>query len=138
MREFIFVYGTLRPPQGGSNPVLSFNYPQIVPFLHGVEQAVLFGAELYGLGSFPAAIPGDGEIFGDLLEIDPAAFEVLDPLEGHPEVYRRERVRVRTEGGDVEAWIYWAPEELSLTGVRIEDGNWLGPEKGDRGGENPS
>jgi gamma-glutamylcyclotransferase (GGCT)/AIG2-like uncharacterized protein YtfP len=123
--ERLFVYGTLRPPSGGSNPVLSFNYPKIVPFLRSVEPAVLSGAELYDLGSFPAAIRGAGEIIGNLLEIDPAAFEVLDPLEGHPEVYRREGVRVRTEAGEVQAWIYWAPEELAQMGDRIENGDWL-------------
>jgi gamma-glutamylcyclotransferase (GGCT)/AIG2-like uncharacterized protein YtfP len=105
--------------------VLSFNYPKILPFLLGQQPATLSGADLYDLGSFPAAIPGEGKIVGVLLEIDPAAFEVLDPLEGHPDVYRRERVRVRADGGEVEAWIYWAPEELALSGTRVEEGEWL-------------
>ena len=126
MIERLFVYGTLRPPTGGSLPVLSFNFPRVEPYLHGQTPALLPGAELYDLGSFPAAIPGDGEVVGVLFEIEPEAFEVLDPLEGHPEIYRRERVAVRTEEGVVEAWIYWAPEELALMGTRIETGDWLG------------
>ncbi len=128
MTEFLFVYGTLRPPAGGSSPILSFNYPKIVPFLLNERPAALSGADLYDLGSFPAAIPGEGTIIGVLLELDPAAFELLDPLEGHPEMYRRERVRVRTEADEVEAWIYWAPEDLALTGLRVQNGDWLSKE----------
>ena len=72
MHELLFVYGTLRPPTGASNPVLSFNYPKIMPYLHRQWPARLPGAELYDLGSFPAAVPGTGELTGVLLEIDPA------------------------------------------------------------------
>jgi len=88
-------------------------------------EAWLDGADLFDLGSFPAAIPGSGRVVGTILEIDEAAFEVLDPLEGHPELYHRELVRANTQDGPLEAWIYWAPEDLALEGVRIESGDWL-------------
>lgn len=121
----LFVYGTLRPPIKESDRVLCFNHSKILPFLHSSRPARIIGAELYDMGSFPAAIPGDGILQGVLLAIDPAALEILDPLEGHPELYRRARVDVETAEGSVEAWVYWAPEDLALSGEKIENGNWL-------------
>ena len=129
---YLFVYGTLRPPVEGSEEMLSFNYPKIVPFLRGETEAVLENADLYDLGSFPAAIRGTRRVKGVLFEIDPLAFTVLDPLEGHPEVYHREEVQVQTADGEKKAWVYWAPVDLALTGVLMESGDWLAksPESG--------
>ena len=126
---FLFVYGTLRPPIPGSEKILSFNYPKILPFLRGEVDAVLEGADLYDLGSFPAAIPGTNRLKGVVLELDPAAFDVLDPLEGHPDLYYREEVVVETAKGARTAWIYWAPEDLAHTGTLLVSGDWLEPRK---------
>ncbi len=123
--ERLFVYGTLRPPLPDSEPVDSFNFPKVLPFLHKRSPAKLNGAELFDMNSFPAAVPGTGVIVGELLEIRSTAFEVLDPLEGHPDFYFRGRVTVETLDGDVEAWMYWAPEAFARKGVRIENGDWL-------------
>lgn len=124
-RTHLFVYGTLRPPREDRSPVYSVNYPKIVPFLHSIQEAWVDGAELYDLGAYPAAIPGDGRVIGALLEIDRAAFDLLDPLEGHPDLYHREIVQAQTRSGPVDAWIYWAPEDLALEGVRVGSGDWL-------------
>ena len=123
--ELLFVYGTLRPPLEEKQRVLCFNHPRVLPFLHSCRPARLPGAELYDLGSFPAAIPGEGTLHGALLEIDRQAFDMLDPLEGHPELYVRTKVMVQAGENDVEAWIYWAPEDLAHAGKRMPGGDWL-------------
>lgn len=126
MKEFLFVYGTLRPPKTNSRPVDSFNYPKIETFVQSIQPAELFDAVLFDFGSFPGARPGVGVIIGEVLEIQYEALAVTDPLEGHPELYYRERVTVKTETGSIQAWIYWAPGEAILTGPVITNGDWLG------------
>jgi len=122
----LFVYGTLLSPKEWSDPVDSHNFEKVAPFLQEIMPAFLEGAVLYDFGSFPGAYPGKGEIAGEVQVIDPLAFEVLDPLEGHPGLYYREKVIARLQdAGPVEAWIYWAPETLRFSGEKIEHGDWL-------------
>jgi gamma-glutamylcyclotransferase (GGCT)/AIG2-like uncharacterized protein YtfP len=122
----IFVYGTLLPPRPGSNPADSFNFEKVAVFIHNIVPARLRGAALYDFGSFPGAYRAEGTIQGFVLQVDPLALEVLDPLEGHPDMYYREQVTVESQDGEMEAWIYWAPNELKPMGTPIPNGDWLG------------
>jgi gamma-glutamylcyclotransferase (GGCT)/AIG2-like uncharacterized protein YtfP len=121
----LFVYGTLRPPQPGSIRADSFNYPKIENKIHQSQPAWIQDAEIYDLGSFPGARPGTGRVAGEVLELEPDVFSLLDPLEGHPEVFRREQVVANTPEGPVEAWIYWAPADLTAGREKISGGDWL-------------
>ena len=122
---FLFVYGTLRPPRPDSLPVDSFNYPKIAELVRGVTPARLPDAVLYDFGSFPGARPGAGTVIGEILQLAGTAFRILDPLEGHPDLYRRELVTVETDADARRAWVYWAAADLAETGTRIENGDWL-------------
>lgn len=52
------------------------------------------------------------QIFGELYRVDELTLTIVDRLEGHPEWYRREEVRVVTEeGSNVTAWLYFYPEK---------------------------
>ncbi len=127
MAEFeqVFVYGTLRPPQPDTPLNDSRYYPQIAPYVEEVVAASLPKADLYDLGSYPAARPGQGTIRGDLLTVEAAALAIMDQIEGHPTFFRRSRVAVNTENGPVEAWVYWAPEGITLGKRRIGSGDWF-------------
>ncbi len=51
-------------------------------------------------------------IKGEVYEVDDATLSAIDHLEGHPEVYKRELVKVILENGEeIDAWIYFYPEK---------------------------
>ena len=99
----LFVYGTLMP--GGSN------HDQIEDHVQVAKPGTVEGI-LVDLGAFPALVPGAGIVKGVLLEINPAALETADRIEGyHPDrdrcLYLREEVIVRFEDGqEAVAWTY--------------------------------
>lgn len=123
--QYLFVYGTLRPPKANTPPDDTRYYPAIADLIRSHQPATLAGAELYDLGAYPAATPGEGVIHGDLLQVDAAALPIADRIEGHPAFYRRAAVAVQTRQGAVTAWIYWAPPGLTTGRTRITQGDWF-------------
>ncbi len=123
--EPLFVYGTLRPPRNDTALGDSRYYARIADYVVAHQPATLAAADLYDLGSYPAATPGQGVLQGDLLTLDPAALPITDSIEGHPTFFRRQRVTVQTANGNAAAWIYWAPPGLTVRQRRIENGDWL-------------
>lgn len=67
--EYLFVYGTLRPPQSHTPAYASQYFPQIAPYLVSHAPARVLNAELYSLGAYPAAVAGEGTVVGDLLTL---------------------------------------------------------------------
>ncbi len=130
--EKVFVYGTLRKPQGGKSPALTANHRVVEPYLIEVnEGALLERAAMIDLGPFPAIIHGVGTIKGDLLTIKDEGLPRIDRVEGHPHFYHRVRVNVAVMKDDglhiVEAWTYWGPGryELDRDNKVIRSGDWL-------------
>jgi len=123
--EQIFVYGTLRPPRPDTPQEDSRYYPRIETHVRDAVPARLAQAELFDLGTYPAARPGEGVVQGDLLTVEPAALAVMDRIEGHPHFFKREKVSVQTGAGPTRAWVYWAPKGLTLGRHRIAHGDWL-------------
>jgi gamma-glutamylaminecyclotransferase len=123
--ETLFVYGTLRPPQSNTPVDDSRYFSSIADHVLAHQPASVAGADLYDLGSYPAAIPGQGTLVGDLLQVESAALSIADRIEGHPTFYRRARVTAQTDDGDVEAWIYWAPAGLATGKRHVQNGDWF-------------
>ena len=92
----LFVYGTLRR-NGGATHLLG----ETARFL---GEATVAG-RLVALGPYSALVAGDGEVAGEVFEIDPAMLPRLDEYEGSE--YRRELLGARLTGNEiVEAWTY--------------------------------
>ena len=123
--KLVFVYGTLRPPQADTLAEDSRYYFEVAPYIKTAVPARLPAAEIFDLGTYPAAIPGTGEVKGDLLTVTPAALKIMDRIEGHPNFFRREWTNVRTENGTAMAWVYWAPRSLTLGHCPISGGDWF-------------
>src|SRR6186713_612684 len=130
MKDYLFVYGTLR-----KNYDLKLK-DRVKDELRYVGQAKV-GASLYDLGRYPGAIRSKGrnrdgrggagaagaaagpEVIGDvfLLEDPEKVFRVLDKYEGIPAPgspgsktaeFIREKSRVKLRNGKtIAAWIYW-------------------------------
>lgn len=113
--ERLLVYGLLR--QGLSLAGLMAGARPL-----GVRRVA--GFELYDLGSYPGATPGDGMLVAELYAMPPDCdWEALDAAEGvyeDPPLYRREVVAL--EDGVACLYVYARPiGEAS----RIASGDWL-------------
>ena len=61
---------------------------------------------MINLGSFPALVKGDGNVKGEVYEVNPATLGRLDRLEGAPSFYHRESINVEVSGQVVAAQAY--------------------------------
>lgn len=84
---------------------------------------------LYDTGrGYPAFVPDDagGEVRAELLTVTQATLSRMDRLEGHPSLYRRERVTAALSGGGVaEAWVY-VMNRMPRGAKVIGSGDWRG------------
>lgn len=110
----VFVYGTLK--RGCKNH-------SILKSARFLGEAKITGATMLDLGPFPCVIPGDGEVKGEIYQVNPAQLRMLDILEGHPNLYERHLTPL---GDDHFAWTYFLSPKQQLTGEEkvITDGYW--------------
>ncbi|AEV16929.1 MAG: gamma-glutamylcyclotransferase [Thermus sp.] len=109
--ERVFVYGTLKRGER-NHPLVAEGVKRVLPGY--VEGFALYhlppgGARPY---AYPAMVPGEGRVYGEVLFLPQEALPLLDALEDEGEEYRRVRVVVRTEEGPLEAWAYVYLEDL--------------------------
>lgn len=107
----IFVYGSLRRKQGNS---------------HWMTNAQLLGQhsvpdyQLYSLGHYPGAVPGNGTVRGEVYRVDAATMAELDELRTKAGEYARHLIQ--TPYGSAWMYVYQRPVDgLTL----IESGDWL-------------
>lgn len=107
----IFVYGSLRTSKGNS---------------HWMTNAQLLGNytienyQLYSLGHYPCAVPGNGTVQGEVYRIDNATLAELDALRTVGGEYARQLIQ--TPYGSAWMYVY----QRSVDGLTlIESGNWL-------------
>ncbi|MES9997732.1 gamma-glutamylcyclotransferase [Desulfovibrio aminophilus] len=116
-KHAVFVYGTLK--RGKPNHFF-LRGARFLGRAETVEPYALFEDEYPIVSRTPAV----GPVLGEVYSLDEKALRRLDVLEQHPEIYRREQVPVRLEGGVVrEAWLYFHPEPM---GRLIPSGDWSG------------
>ena len=105
--HLIFVYGTLK--QGfGNHRLLAGS-----KFLGTGSTNKKFA--MYSIG-FPFVCKDEpiSQIHGELYQVDDEILQNLDNLEGHPDWYRREKVKIYLDDGNtkpkMKAWIYFNPD----------------------------
>lgn len=126
--ERVFVYGSLR--QG------FWNFQNLLKGkVNSIVSAEIKG-NLYHLPEgYPAAIEGDGNVKGEVLElVDDDLLARLDSLEGYRGVgqnnlYERKKVNTRLKDGEeISCWVYFYSrgnlQHLKKKGVLITDGDW--------------
>lgn len=113
MSTRIFVYGTLK--RGGGN--WRYHLKGKAKF---ITEAQIHGT-MYHLGGFPAiSLHGDGNIHGEIFEVDDDTLASCDRLEGHPRWYVR--TPVQTSRGPAEVYVM---NQLDGSDTRtIKDGIW--------------
>jgi gamma-glutamylcyclotransferase (GGCT)/AIG2-like uncharacterized protein YtfP len=110
MRDYLFVYGTLRPKQADSEVA------DIVKRLRKVGAARVRG-RLYDFGDYPGAVidaSSNTAVHGELVELpDQTTLEALDQYEEFDSsrpaksLFVRKKAKITlADGRNVEAWIY--------------------------------
>eukprot|EP00049_Salpingoeca_infusionum_P027118 m.30583 g.30583 ORF g.30583 m.30583 type:complete len:122 (+) comp9294_c0_seq2:223-588(+) len=114
MRNLVFAYGTLR--KGESNH-------------HFLESSKLLGNfctppryTMYNIGPYPGLIEGDTAIVGEVYEVDDATLQMVDELEGVPDMYRRDSVE--TPFGTAIIYIFQDKDYLKKEASVIPAGDW--------------
>ncbi|MCO5234229.1 MAG: gamma-glutamylcyclotransferase [Chitinophagales bacterium] len=130
MQTYLFTYGSLRM----DTELKMANKLSTQCSL--VRMGYVTQAKLYKIDWYPAIIKEGNEqdiVVGDiyLLENEDILLE-LDEYEGigvgnPPYEYRREKVKVNTENGILNCWIYWYNYELPRNAQLIESGDFLNP-----------
>lgn len=108
----VFVYGTLK--KGFCNNKLLDGF--------SCKRAIARGIDLHNGPGFPYAKRGNGEVIGELYEVDTQTMKRLDRLEGCPNLYQREKTEVIVNSQKVEAWIYLSQNATHFE--KIESGVW--------------
>lgn len=118
MKQQVFVYGSLKKGFG-NHQLLERGDAKFV------GDAQVSGFQLFSLGPFPAVVPGNGTVSGEVYEVGPETLAALDRLEGHPTFYQRQDRIVRMakthESKVIALYCYQGEvEEQAL----IANGNW--------------
>ena len=115
--ETLFVYGTLKKKQSNN-------------FLLSEARFIGEGKTLQRYGLYAAGIPyvikdeAISQIRGEIYQLDARTMAVVDSLEGHPNLYRREKVKVvlnKIRPEVINAWLYFYPH---LQGILIPSGEY--------------
>ncbi|EKQ9978470.1 gamma-glutamylcyclotransferase [Cronobacter sakazakii] len=107
----IFVYGSLRRKQGNSHWMTNAQW---------LGDYDIENYQLFSLGHYPGAVPGEGSVVGEVYRIDATTLAELDALRTARVEYKRQLIQ--TPYGSAWMYVYQRPTE-GLT--RIESGNWL-------------
>ncbi len=108
----VFVYGSLL--QGEEN----HHFLQSARCL-GEDR--LLGLRLYHLGRYPMICWGPGWVKGERYQISLQLLSLLDELEDHPHVYRREWLQLQS---GTHAWIYVGRPEMVQGYPHLPEGDW--------------
>ena len=130
MAEYLFTYGTLRLNQ--SHPMAGY----LAENGKLVGLGLLHKARLYRIDWYPALVEtqdDNDQVSGDIFELKNLdAFQKIDEYEGigvgeEPYEYRRSKVRIQTEGGEIDSWVYFYNVQLPENAELIESGDFLNP-----------
>jgi gamma-glutamylaminecyclotransferase len=96
----VFVYGTLR--KHGSN---YYSYMTKSKYLGEAETILKYNIREKGLPFLTKE--NKHHVKGDLFMVSQTQLEDIDILEGHPNFYKREKIKVKSKHGTFDAWAYF-------------------------------
>jgi gamma-glutamylcyclotransferase (GGCT)/AIG2-like uncharacterized protein YtfP len=122
MEDVLAFYGTLL-----SGLPARPNRPNLTPYVELVRECLIPGS-LYDVGPYPALVPGDGVVRGELWRTTSEdALAVIDHWEGYEAALEDQapyvRRRTRLIEPDLDAWVYVWNRPLDGL-VAIPGGDW--------------
>ncbi|MEA5441562.1 gamma-glutamylcyclotransferase family protein [Cyanobium gracile] len=112
--ELVFVYGTLQRGQVNHHWLAACGFE---------GEGTVGGLVLHDLGPFPMAIPGSGEVHGEVYRLSAEDLVRLDRLEGYPRLYKRLPMPL---GDGRWAWVYVGRPRQVRNVPAIAGGRWSG------------
>jgi gamma-glutamylcyclotransferase (GGCT)/AIG2-like uncharacterized protein YtfP len=112
--ELVFVYGTLQRGHVNHHWLAGCGFE---------GEGTMAGLVLHDLGPFPMAIPGDGEVRGEVYRLEAQTLDGLDRLEGYPRLYDRLPLPL---GDGRWAWVYVGRPRQVRHVPAIPGGRWTG------------
>ena len=110
----LFVYGTLKK-QYSRNDILS-----AASFIKEIKSLPRY--TMIDLGAFPGILDsGINVIYGELYEVDDSILEMCDLIEGHPNFYSRQFIKLEF---DINAEAYFLPQSKYKDYPEIKSGLW--------------
>lgn len=101
----VFVYGTLMKDEGNYHFLRNSSF---------IEAAIIKGYDMYNVGYFPAIIPGENIVIGELYEVPITDMPSIDMLEGEGSLYIRKcEIAQGTSGEKTLAYIYEYAQDVS-------------------------
>lgn len=99
------------------------NHHFIAPYIESKQKDFIRGS-LYDMGVYPAYKPiGDDLVYGELYKIvhkkEDKILKRIDRLEGHPHLFKREKIPLVKNDGHAWVYIYQGNDR-----VKIKSGNW--------------
>ncbi len=79
---------------------------------------------MYDLGWYPAILPGEGVVSGELYEVDWATLLLLDEVEEEGEEYERRLLSVELEDGRREEAFVYVYRKGIHGQPRVQEGVW--------------
>uniref|UniRef100_A0A0L8GR56 Gamma-glutamylcyclotransferase family protein n=2 Tax=Octopus bimaculoides TaxID=37653 RepID=A0A0L8GR56_OCTBM len=106
--ERVFVYGTLK--RGQPNHFLIENVTNgLAKFIGDATTALRYPLVIASQYNIPFLLPFEGKgnfISGEVYDVDGKMLTRLDELEQHPDVYKREKISVISNGNSFMSWCY--------------------------------
>jgi gamma-glutamylcyclotransferase (GGCT)/AIG2-like uncharacterized protein YtfP len=110
----LFVYGTLKK-QYSRNDILS-----AASFIKEIKSLPRY--TMIDLGPFPGILDsGINVIYGELYEVDDSILKMCDLIEGHPNFYSRQFIKLEF---DINAEAYFLPQSKYKDYPEIKSGLW--------------
>lgn len=117
----VFVYGTLR---AGNSRDSVLKESEKIPGIFKLD-----GFRMVSLRAFPAIVPGESTIVGEVYTVNDKTLRLLDAIEGTSHgLYTRETVSVSSEDGTetVKAFVYVGGKRIQTHDYpTIESGDWM-------------
>lgn len=110
----IFVYGSLRRKQGNSHWMTNAQWLGA----HSVDDY-----QLYSLGHYPGAVPGEGTVHGEVYRIDASTLAELDALRTKGGEYARHLIQ--TPYGSAWMYVYLTLFRKTTPHMKATNPSWL-------------
>ena len=101
----VFVYGTLMKGESNHHFLANSTYLKV---------ATVNGYEMYNVGYFPAIIPAEGKVIGELYQVPISQMPSIDMLEGEGSLYIRKCKSIQgVDGEKTLAYLYEYAQDVS-------------------------
>ncbi len=99
----VFVYGTLKK---------GFRLPSYLENSKFLGEGYIEGYDMYKIDWYPVIVKGNGNVYGEIYEVDDEILKNLDAVEDEGILYKRIKEKVKIKEKELEAFVYVYLEDI--------------------------